>query len=553
MAEETFGPYRIEELLGRGGMGEVHRAYDTAHERIVALKRLSEPYVSDEAYRARFRRESQIVARLREPHVIPIHAFGEIDGRLYLDMRLVEGADLKDLMAGGPLPPRRAIGLLSQVASALDAAHADGLVHRDVKPSNILVAEGDFVYLVDFGIARSTGRESTSITLSGDVVGTLDYMAPERFGDSPADGRVDVYALACVLFACLTGARPFPQTEPAAQVRAHLQDQPPRASLLNPALPATVDDVLWRGMAKNPEQRFPAASELMKAAGAALETPAAAVTPPVAPATAWVPAPPTGPATMWGPPSGPVALAAPARRWPWVVLAATVLVVAAAVTLLLVLKPGGGDPGTLAVDTGSPTPAPSATSGTPAPSSSSSTGNDTSVSSSEAQPTTGDGATPEDTALLGKLPEIYQGNPSCQPTGDRLGATAAVRCTQSSNESSSFPPPDEATFYSFPDRTTQSVFFQQLVSERDLTRDDSNGGCAPLKQTDVYGLYYRDTSGPLPGEYVTCFLVQGTGQLWWVDTRTLTVGELSSSTASNDDELDQLYQWWNSSILVTMR
>ncbi|HEY3469212.1 MAG TPA: serine/threonine-protein kinase, partial [Amycolatopsis sp.] len=205
---EQFGPYRIEGLLGRGGMGEVHRAYDTAHDRIVALKLLSEPFIADEAFRARFRRESQIVARLREPHVIPIHAYGEIDGRLYLDMRLVEGRDLKELLADGPLDPARAAGIVEQVAGALDAAHADGLVHRDVKPSNVLVTSADFVYLVDFGIARSMTAEGTSITGTGNVIGTLDYMAPERFGDAPITGLVDVYALACVFFECLTGRRP---------------------------------------------------------------------------------------------------------------------------------------------------------------------------------------------------------------------------------------------------------------------------------------------------------------------------------------------------------
>ncbi|EOD68459.1 serine/threonine-protein kinase, partial [Amycolatopsis vancoresmycina] len=181
---EQFGPYRIEGLLGRGGMGEVHRAYDTAHDRVVALKLLSDPFVADEAFRARFRRESQIVARLREPHVIPIHAYGEIDGRLYLDMRLVEGRDLKELLEAGPLEPGRAAEIVAQVAGALDAAHADGLVHRDVKPSNVLVTDAGFVYLVDFGIARSMTAEGTSITGTGNVIGTLDYMAPERFGEA---------------------------------------------------------------------------------------------------------------------------------------------------------------------------------------------------------------------------------------------------------------------------------------------------------------------------------------------------------------------------------
>ncbi|MBY8848364.1 serine/threonine protein kinase [Saccharothrix sp. MB29] len=258
-------------------MGEVHRAHDTAHDRVVALKRLSPAYHDDEAFRARFRREAQIVARLREPHVIPIHAYGEIDGRLYLDMRLVEGSDLTELIAAGPLEADRAVRIVEQVASALDAAHADGLVHRDVKPSNVLVAPGDFVYLVDFGIARSASPTATHITASGEVVGTLDYMAPERFdGGGAVDARADVYALACLLFACLTGRRPFTADGTAAQIWAHVQEPPPRASDHNALLPAALDHVIARGMAKDPGARHETAGALAQAARAALTGPGTA-------------------------------------------------------------------------------------------------------------------------------------------------------------------------------------------------------------------------------------------------------------------------------------
>src|SRR5687768_3336560 len=274
MTEETFGPYRIEQLLGRGGMGEVHRAYDTVHDRVVALKRLSTGNHSEEEYRARFRREARIVARLREPHVIPIHAYGEIDGRLYLDMRLVEGSDLSDVIREGPVDPARAVRIVEQVASALDAAHADGLVHRDVKPSNILVTSGDFVYLVDFGIARSVSPSATGLTAAGTVVGTLDYMAPERFEGGPVDGRADVYALACVLFACLTGRRPFTADGTAAQIWAHLYVAPPKTSSLNPAVPAALDDVIAKGMAKKPADRYATAGAFARAAAQAATTPA---------------------------------------------------------------------------------------------------------------------------------------------------------------------------------------------------------------------------------------------------------------------------------------
>jgi serine/threonine protein kinase len=218
---QLFGPYRLEELIGRGGMGEVYRAYDTRRDRVVALKilptALAEPH-----FEARFRQESQLVARLSAPHIIPIHDFGEIDGRLFLDMRLVRGVDLATVLRSGPLHPRRAVETVSQVASALDAAHTDGLVHRDVKPSNVLYVgdprqrpadsdDTDFVYLVDFGIARSLeATEGASLTGTGHAVGTLGYMAPERFSGQRADRRVDVYALACTLYEALLARPAFP-------------------------------------------------------------------------------------------------------------------------------------------------------------------------------------------------------------------------------------------------------------------------------------------------------------------------------------------------------
>jgi serine/threonine-protein kinase len=180
-----FGPYRLDALLGRGGMGEVHRAYDTGRDRHVALKVLPESLSVEKEFRDRFRKESATTAKLRSPHVIPIHDYGEIDGRLYLDMRLVDGVDLASLLErDGALPADRAVGIIEQVASALDAAHADGLIHRDIKPSNILVSDlpRDFCYLVDFGIARSVSSSARSrLTMTGATIGTLDYMAPERF------------------------------------------------------------------------------------------------------------------------------------------------------------------------------------------------------------------------------------------------------------------------------------------------------------------------------------------------------------------------------------
>jgi hypothetical protein len=265
---EVFGPYQVRELLGRGGMGQVHRAYDTVHDRMVALKRLSAAGDDDE-FRARFRRESKIVASLRHPNIIPIHDYGDIDGQLYLDMRLVRGTDLAHLVAAGPLSHEHAVTILTQVAAALDAAHADGVVHRDIKPSNILLDEQEHAYLADFGIARLATPDATKLTLSGILVGSLDYIAPERLTAGPVDGRSDVYSLACVLFECLTGRPPRSGNEPAAKLAAHLHEPPPLPTRTNPAVPAGFDAVIARGMARDPRQRFATAGELLAAAHAA--------------------------------------------------------------------------------------------------------------------------------------------------------------------------------------------------------------------------------------------------------------------------------------------
>ena len=273
---EEFGPYRLEHLIGRGGMGEVHRAWDTRRGRTVALKRLPAPLAGDPEFQARFRRESALAAQLSEPHIIPIHDFGEINGRLFIDMRLVDGTDLASVVKSeGPMAPRRAIGILAQVAGALDAAHAAGLVHRDVKPSNVLVRghdEDEFAYLIDFGIARAAAGQTSgpALTLTGATLGTLDYMAPERFENRPVDGRADVYSLACMLFELLTGAAPFRGRTPVGMIHAHVTLEPPRPSAHRPGLPPGLDDVVARGMAKRPEQRYPTAGALVAAARAAV-------------------------------------------------------------------------------------------------------------------------------------------------------------------------------------------------------------------------------------------------------------------------------------------
>jgi hypothetical protein len=267
-------------------MGEVYRAFDTVRDRAVAIKRLPPALAADPGFEARFRAESALVARLREPHIIPIHDFGEIDGRLFIDMRLVEGPDLARLLAEtGPVGPERAVHLVAQIAAALDVAHAEGLMHRDIKPGNVLVTPGsdgdEFVYVADFGLARAISTTSTSLTATGATVGSMEYMAPERFADGNGDHRVDVYSLGCLLYEALTGQKPFPVAGLPAMVNAHLHTPPPRPSDLVPGLPPGLDDVVARAMAKSPEDRYPAAGALASAARAALDGAREPITVPV--------------------------------------------------------------------------------------------------------------------------------------------------------------------------------------------------------------------------------------------------------------------------------
>jgi serine/threonine-protein kinase len=296
-----FGQYKIVGMLGKGGMGEVYEAQDTSKGRTVALKILSGQFSHDESFRTRFQRESRAAAILQEPHVIPIHDWGEIDGNLYIDMRLVRGSTMLDLLENGPIEPARAVELVSQVASALDAAHAAGLIHRDIKPQNIIVTSNDFSYLVDFGIAEAQG--DAGLTMTGTYVGTVSYMAPERFsGEGGATSAVDVYSLACVLYECLTGATPFP-TKPGmmgieAAMVGHLSTPPPSPSMANRRVPPAFDAVIARGMAKEPDDRYGSAGALARAAKRALEGGPAMSGPGVAPMPGY-----GAPTTMNAPPN----------------------------------------------------------------------------------------------------------------------------------------------------------------------------------------------------------------------------------------------------------
>ena len=255
-AGDLVAGYQVGALVGRGGMGEVYRALDLRLERPVALKLLSERLSDDEGFRDRMLRESRLAASLDHPNVVPIYEAGEADGQLFIAMRYVDGTDLKALLKReGALSPERAVAIAAQVADALDAAHAKGLVHRDVKPSNVLLDQQggrEHAYLADFGLTQSAGDARPT---DGQLMGTVDYVAPEQIRGDPVDARADVYALGCLLFETLTGTLPFTGASDVAVVYAHLEQEPPRASERRKEVPPAVDDVLARAMAKDPDDR----------------------------------------------------------------------------------------------------------------------------------------------------------------------------------------------------------------------------------------------------------------------------------------------------------
>ncbi|HKD95382.1 MAG TPA: protein kinase [Gaiellaceae bacterium] len=265
-----FLGYRIEELIGRGGMGVVYRAYDLRLKRPVALKLVAPSLARDERFRERFARESELVMSLEHPNVVPIYDAGDVDGRVYLAMRLVDGSDLGSVLrAEAPLEPARAVAICAQIAAALDAAHASGLVHRDVKPSNVLLDGSEHVYLADFGLTRRLDDQWTESGLDRSI-GTPAYLAPEQLEAGPVDGRADVYSLGCVLYECLTGEAVFPRDSRLAVAWAHLEDEPPTPSGRRAGLPEAIDAVIGKALAKEPEQRYPTCAELISAAREAL-------------------------------------------------------------------------------------------------------------------------------------------------------------------------------------------------------------------------------------------------------------------------------------------
>jgi DNA-binding beta-propeller fold protein YncE/tRNA A-37 threonylcarbamoyl transferase component Bud32 len=318
-SEGQFAGFRIEREIGRGGMGVVYLAEHVHLGRRVALKFLGPGLAESADFRERFVRESRVAAALHHPNIVTVYDAGEADGRLYIAMQYVDGTDLATLLATeGALAPVRALAILEQLAGALDAAHAEGLVHRDVKPANVLMRDGH-TYLTDFGLTKQTSS-ATSLTATGQFVGTAQYMAPEQILGEAVDSRADLYALGCILFHCLTGAPPFERENSVAIIYAHLNDPPPAVTADRPELPATLDAVIARAMAKAPDDRFPTGAALATAAQAALESGAKGE-----PAPARVRAAPR-----------------PKRR---LVLAGAALLAAVVIGLVAVLAGGGGGGG----------------------------------------------------------------------------------------------------------------------------------------------------------------------------------------------------------------
>ncbi len=253
--------YRLEALLGRGGMGVVYRAHDLALDRNVALKILSPELAEDVRFRERFLTESRLAASIDHPNIIPVYDAGEVAGELYIAMRFVDGSDLKKLLAEGPVPKERTVAIVSQVAAALDAAHERGLVHRDVKPSNVLLDERGHVYLADFGLSRRLGEPGAALG-AAQSLGTIDYVAPEQIRGEEVDGRADLYSLGCLLHECLTGTPPFARPTDSAVLYAHLEEEP--------TAPPGLEDVIPRALAKSPDDRYRTCAEFVAEARSAL-------------------------------------------------------------------------------------------------------------------------------------------------------------------------------------------------------------------------------------------------------------------------------------------
>jgi serine/threonine protein kinase len=558
-----IGPYRLRRLLGKGGMGEVYEAEDTVKDRIVALKLLPEAVSHDPVFRKRLQREAHSAGRLQEPHVVPIHDYGEIEGLLYVDMRMIDGTDLRKMLKRyGPMTPARAVAIVRQVASALDAAHESGVMHRDVKPENIIITRDDFAYLVDFGIANAATDEK--LTELGTAVGTYAYMAPERFTNDEVTYRADIYALTCVLHECLTGSQPYPGDSVSVVITAHLMQPIPRPSEERPGIPAAFDRVIAKGMAKKPGDRFASAGDLALAAHEALTdrdqdqaasilqrstaatlpgavqppdpapppihqtpppTPPPAPTPPPRPVAFHTPPPPTsgppsGPMPSSGPPSGPMWSSSPGlqrppgppprRKIPWIPIAAAAAVfilVLGSLGIWLVAKPDEPSPYGMETTT-------------------------TTTTTSPRRPPRTTPTTPEndsfDSRLMSLLPRGYD-NDVCNPVHPPVtGALATVDCGATSSAGG----PASAQYSLYADQPALDRAFDDAIAvNSQLVR-------CPGSETDSPTTWhFTETPDKVEGR-IACGNWNNNSAVTWTKNADLVIGD---ATGPN---MEDLHNWW---------
>ncbi|MGZ6779378.1 MAG: serine/threonine-protein kinase [Mycobacterium sp.] len=541
----NFGRYRLRRLLGKGGMGEVYEAEDTEKDRVVALKLLPEAVSHDPVFRKRLQREAHSAGRLVEPHVVPIHDYGEIDGVMFVDMRLIDGTDLRKILKSyGPMAPARSVAIVRQIASALDAAHESGIMHRDVKPENILITRGDFAYLVDFGIANAATDEK--LTELGTAVGTYAYMAPERFTNDEVTYRADVYALACVLHECLTGSQPFPADSVSVVITSHLMQPIPRPSVMRPGIPAAFDQVIARGMAKKPTDRYASAGDLAAAAndaltqrdqdqaadilqrsqeatmpgiagaiGTALATPPGAVTPspyPIPPP----PTPPAFPAAAYASFPGRGNTAPPGAPKPktttWIPLAA-----AAAVFVLVIGAFGVW--WVLKKDDSS------------APSAIASTSTTRQPTKSRAPRTTPPSANPQpfENTLLSALPASYADG-ACRPARPpATGALATVDCDETTVPTG----PKAARYSLFADQETLDQHFKEAIAQNsELVKCPGSDLDSPTAWN------YNANPDEMAGQ-VACGTYDGNPDVTWTNNADLLLAD------AQGPNLEDLHNWWN--------
>ncbi len=350
---KQLGPYRVVAQLGEGGMAKVFKAYQASVDRYVALKVLPQSLAKDPQFVERFKQEAQLLARLQHPHILPVHDYGESEGYTYIAMPFIESGTLTDLMRGQPLPLDRAASIIAQVGDALDYAHSQGLVHRDVKPSNVLIDQRGNCLLTDFGIAKMMAG-TQHLTSTGAVMGTPAYMSPEQGRGDRVDARSDIYALGIILYELVTGRVPFKAETPLATIFKHIQDPLPLPHLFNPALPEAVERIILKALAKQPEDRYATAGEMVRALQATvnnlgLATAAVPLGPAAPEPTAAISAT-TPPPVAAVPPAGAAAKPAGVPVYAWVALGC--------VGVILVLIVVGGMAGGLALMTLRPAPAP---------------------------------------------------------------------------------------------------------------------------------------------------------------------------------------------------